>query len=99
MSNPIVSGTYQCSTQDLRAIEARMEAGEDITWGDVLTPEQETCLMFVMKEVITASEPKGLDPAMVFATMIDVDGTFVAVVDSESLMVELDFRLDEKDQS
>ena len=96
-SDNLVSGTYECSTVAIRAIEARMEAGEDITWSDELTDEQDVCLMFVMEEVNRgiAESGKPLDPAHVFARMVDVDGTFVLVLDVENNQGELDFRHDE----
>lgn len=87
----LASGTYECSTTALRAIEARMEAGENVTWGDVLTEEQGVCLMFVLQE-IRQSCPEGVDPTLIFDHMIDHDGTLVAEVDAENRSVSLDFR-------
>jgi hypothetical protein len=88
MTDYLAPGTYKVHTKTIRDMADRMDDDPTLGWGDVLSDEQEVCLMHVVLTVRRDAEPLGLNPASVLAVMCETDGTFVVDIGD---VISLDF--------
>lgn len=89
MSQYLTPGTYRCDTASIRAIEDRMEAGENLDWLDELTVEEKVACAWV-NEALSQQTASDEQATAAFVGLVDLDITFVAEVTEDS-KIEISF--------